>query len=57
MHSGSRVDVQKGNIGSFWPKSEENEDNDDYTYQDPTDRWLGGWSHDQILNIDQKRKL
>ena len=48
---------KKGNIGGFWPKNEEKEHKDDYTYQDPTKRSLGGWSHDQILKIEQQQKL
>ena len=38
----------KGERGSNLMKSEEKQDKDDFTYQGPSNRSLGAWSHDQL---------
>ena len=38
-------------------KSEEKQDKDDFTYQGPSNRSLGGWSHDQLPKMVKKQKL
>ena len=61
--SGSKGDVQKGKFGCFKEmgsnlmKSKEKEDKDDFTYQRPSNRSLGGWSHDQLPKMVKKQKL
>ena len=38
-------------------KSEEKQDKDDFTYQGPSNRSLGGWSHDQLPKMVKKTKV
>ena len=40
--------LPKRGKGSNLMKSEENQDKDDFTYQGPSNRSLGGWSHDRL---------
>ena len=40
--------LPKRGKGSNLVKSEEKQDKDDFTYQGPSNRSLGGWSHDQL---------
>ena len=40
--------LPKRGKGSNLMKSEEKQDKDDFTYQGPSNRTLGGWSHDQL---------
>ena len=40
-----------------WPKSQENQDNDDSACQGSFNSMLGWWSHDQLLKIAKKQKL
>ena len=43
--------------GSNLMKSEEKQDKDDFTYQGPSNRSLGGWSHDQLPKMVKKQKF
>ena len=40
--------LPKKEMGSNLMKSEEKQDKDDFTYQGPSNRSLGGWSHDPL---------
>ena len=56
----SRVHVRvlpKKEIMSNLMKSEEKQDNDDFTYQGLSNRSLRGWSHDQLPKMVKKPKL
>ena len=47
----------KKEISSIVMKSEEKQDNHDFACQGPSNRSLGGWSHDQLPKMVKKRKL
>ena len=49
--------LPKRGKGSNFLKSEEKQDKDDFTYQGPSNRSLGGWSHDQSPKMVQKTKV
>ena len=38
-------------------KSEEKQDKGDFTYQGPSNRSLGGWSHDQLPKMVRKTNI
>ena len=44
----SGIAFTKKEMGSNLMKSEEKQDKDNFTYQGPSNRSLGGWSHDQL---------
>ena len=48
---------QKSKFHLLWWKSEEKQDKDDFHCQGPSNRSLGGWSHDQLPKMVKKRKL
>ena len=49
--------LPKRGKGSNLMKSEEKQHKDDFTYQSPSNRSLGGWSHDQLPKMVKKQKL
>ena len=49
--------LPKKEMGSNLMKSEEKQDKDDFTYQGPSNRSPGGWSHDQLPKMVKKQKF
>jgi len=58
LHSGSisgSAYTPKRKSQLIWPKSEEKQDANGFTYQGSSDGLSGGWSHDQLPKIKNKK--
>ena len=53
--SGSSAYTPKGKSQLIWPKSEEKQHANGFTYQGPSDRQSGGWSHDWLPKMVLKK--